>query len=162
MLSEAVGTVLQLFFSVLFFVKQIFIFRSCKWYNCWKTGAIFLNIISRMNQSHFFSHSENNIIRYLLENPDEIKNATTKELAIKTFTSASTIVRLAQKLGFQGYNDFKMEFLAAVQQIDSPLVSIDANFPFKKTAGITEISSNLSQLFVDAIKETNALVDEKK
>ena len=69
-------------------------------------------------------------------------------------------MRLAQKLGFQGYNDFKIEFLAAVQQIDSPLVSIDANFPFKKTDGITEISSNLSQLFVDAVKETNSLVDE--
>lgn len=121
-----------------------------------------LNLISRMNQSHFFSNSENNIIRFLLENPDEIKNATTKELAAKTFTSPSTIVRLAQKLGFQGYNDFKIEFLAAVQQIDSPLVSIDANFSFKKADGISEISSNLSQLFVDAIKETNSLVAEDK
>ena len=113
-----------------------------------------------MNQSHFFSNSENSIIHFLLENPDDIKNATTKDLAMKTFTSPSTIVRLAQKLGFQGYNDFKIEFLAAVQQIDSPLVSIDANFPFKKEDGITEISSNLSQLFVDAVKETNSLVDE--
>ncbi|WP_143091120.1 MurR/RpiR family transcriptional regulator [Trichococcus pasteurii] len=121
---------------------------------------LFLNIISRMNQSHFFSNAENSIIHFLLENPDDLKNATTKDLATKTFTSPSTIVRLAQKLGFQGYNDFKIEFLAAVQQIDSPLVSIDANFPFKKADGITEISSNLSQLFVDAVKETNSLVDE--
>lgn len=120
-----------------------------------------MSIINKMNQSHFFSNSENSIIAYFLHNPNSVKTATTKDIAQNTYTSPSTVVRLAQKLGFKGYNDFKIEFLAAIRTSDSPLVSIDANFPFKKQDSILEITMNLSHLINDAIKETNAMVDEK-
>ncbi|MBO1306286.1 MurR/RpiR family transcriptional regulator [Enterococcus sp. 669A] len=119
-----------------------------------------MDILNKMNQSHFFSNSENIIIKHLLDNPNDIINATTKDIAQKTFTSPSTVVRLAQKLGFQGYNDFKIEFLSAVRASEAPLLAVDANFPFKKDNSIPEISSNLSLLITDAIKETDSLVDE--
>ncbi|QQP70142.1 MurR/RpiR family transcriptional regulator [Carnobacterium sp. CS13] len=121
-----------------------------------------MDLITKMNQTHFFSNSETAIIQFLLHNPEIIRNYTTKEIANQTYTSPSTVVRLAQKLGYQGYNDFRIDFLSAVHVRKSPLISIDANFPFKENDAIETISSNLSQLFIDAIQESNSLVDAKK
>lgn len=117
-----------------------------------------MDIINKMNQSHFFSNSENSIIHFLLENPDFVKEATTKDIAKETFTSSSTVVRLAQKLGFQGYNDFRMEFLASSRLSNTSLIAVDANFPFNKEDSIREIANNLTQLTTDAINETNSFL----
>lgn len=51
--------------------------------------------------------AERKIVDFLLENPEQVVNCTIHELAEKTYSSASTIVRLCKKLGFKGYKDFQ-------------------------------------------------------
>jgi len=51
--------------------------------------------------------ADKKIIDFLLEKPEEAANLTIHELAEKTYSSASTIVRLCKKLGFKGYKDFQ-------------------------------------------------------
>ncbi|HOK63104.1 MAG TPA: MurR/RpiR family transcriptional regulator [Soehngenia sp.] len=51
--------------------------------------------------------AEKKIVDFLLENPEQVVNYTIHELAEKTYSSASTIVRLCKKLGFEGYKDFQ-------------------------------------------------------
>ena len=118
-----------------------------------------MNMISKMNQHHFFSTSEKAVIKFILNNPDFLKSATTKDLAKETYTSPSTIVRLAQKLGCEGYSDFKIKFLSEAQDSKTQLFSIDANFPFHKNDSIQSISTNLSYLSIDAIQETTSLIN---
>lgn len=57
------------------------------------------------------SGAERGALRYLLESPDSAVNCSIKQLAECTFTSASTIIRLCRKLGFDGYKEFHKALL---------------------------------------------------
>lgn len=50
---------------------------------------------------------EKNVLEYCLCMSEKIFSMTAAELASKTFTSQPTITRMAKKLGFQGYQEFK-------------------------------------------------------
>lgn len=52
------------------------------------------------------SGAEKGIVSFLLENPEEVSTLTIHELAEKSYSSSSTIIRLCRKLGFKGYRDF--------------------------------------------------------
>lgn len=57
------------------------------------------------------SGAERGALRYLLESPNSAVNCSIKQLAECTFTSASTIIRLCRKLGFDGYKEFHKALL---------------------------------------------------
>lgn len=62
----------------------------------------------QLNNYYKNSHGiEKNIIEYILKNPDEVVNLNIRQLANKTYTSTSAIVRFMPKLGLQGYKEFK-------------------------------------------------------
>lgn len=118
-----------------------------------------MNIITKMKQSHYFSSSEQAIINYLLENPEEIRPLTTKQLADRCYSSSSTVVRLCRKLDCKGYNDFKILFLSEIEKTNKDITTIDPNYPFQKNAALQEICDNLKNLYADTILETASLVD---
>lgn len=92
------------------------------------------------------SQSQQLIADYLLEKRSNIKDMTIKELAVATYTSTGTIIRLAKKLGYHGYEDFKADFLKEVYYLDTHFKNIDPNFPFVKTDNIQKIASKVTLL----------------
>lgn len=58
---------------------------------------------------HFdqLNENERHVTQYILQNKEKCKQLTIKELADRTLTSKSSILRLTQKLGFSGYSEFK-------------------------------------------------------
>ena len=58
-----------------------------------------------------FSNSEQKIVTYILEKKAAIQEMTTKEIAEATYTSPSTLVRIAHKMNFSGWSDLKEAFL---------------------------------------------------
>lgn len=57
------------------------------------------------------SGAEQGALIYILEHPDETTHLSIKELSALSYTSASTIVRLCRKLGFDGYKDMQKSLL---------------------------------------------------
>ena len=57
------------------------------------------------------SPTENAIINYILDKPEETSRLTIHQLAEKTYTSASSIIRLCKKNGFSGYKEFIKELI---------------------------------------------------
>ena len=53
------------------------------------------------------SNTEKEIAAYLLEHPQQILELSIHELAKRTFSSPSTIVRLCHHIGFEGFKDFR-------------------------------------------------------
>lgn len=51
------------------------------------------------------SGAEKSIFKVLLENPEAVSNYSIHQLAEETYASPSTITRLCQKLGFNGYRE---------------------------------------------------------
>jgi DNA-binding MurR/RpiR family transcriptional regulator len=52
--------------------------------------------------------AEQRVADYILKAPEELIYLTVTELAEKTNTSESTVVRLCQKIGYKGYQEFKI------------------------------------------------------
>lgn len=52
--------------------------------------------------------AEQRVADFILKHPEELIYLTVTELAEKTETSESTVVRLCQKIGYKGYQEFKI------------------------------------------------------
>ncbi|MGT2666031.1 MurR/RpiR family transcriptional regulator [Streptococcus rifensis] len=116
-------------------------------------------LITEKLETFSFSPSEQSIVSFLLKNPHTIKDLTTAQIADQTFTSKSTLVRVAQKLSFQGWNDFKHAFLAEVEYLDKTVSYVDANYPFSAYDGLSRIAHKIAKLKQEVISETLELLD---
>lgn len=73
-------------------------------------------LLEKLNDMTNFSDTEKVIAKYVVENYRDLLSCSTRQLAKKTFTSSAAIVRFSQKLGFEGYTEFKTKFLAEMMQ----------------------------------------------
>lgn len=107
-------------------------------------------LLRKLNDKKNFSNTEQAIAKYITENCREIANLSTRQLAKKTFTSSAAIVRFSQKLGFEGYTDFKSKFLAEMlKNISEP----KDKFITDKDK-INEIIEKVINIEISALKET--------
>ena len=66
------------------------------------------NALLRLRESsHNFSSTEKEIARIILDNPQLVVDLSVHALAKHTFSSASTIVRLCNHIGYSGYKEFR-------------------------------------------------------
>ncbi len=70
--------------------------------------------------SHLTEHQKI-IINYILDNPRLFALSSIRELESKLNTSKATIVRLAQALGYEGFQELKSEFLESVKNELDPI-----------------------------------------
>lgn len=120
-----------------------------------------MNILDELNKKERFSNSEKDLANYILKNKDKVLNLSVQELAKKTYTSTSSIVRLCRKIGLKGFADFKIEFAAQLQKQGDVNKPINANFPFNKDDSFHEITKKLYQLSIDALNETYQKMQHK-
>ncbi len=58
------------------------------------------------------SVAEQGVLHYILSNPDKAVRHNIHQLSEHSYSSASTIVRLCRKLGFEGYRDLQNSLLS--------------------------------------------------
>ena len=90
-----------------------------------------------------FSNSEQKIVTYILEKKAAIEEMTTKEIAEATYTSPSTLVRIAHKMNFSGWSDLKEAFLKEEEYLQKHFSEINANLPFQRNDTILSIAVKL-------------------
>lgn len=104
-----------------------------------------------------FSNSEKVIIDFILKEKMHIKEMTTKDIAQATYTSPSTLIRIAHKMKFKGWNELKEAYLKE-EYLQSHFSNIDANIPFGNDDTIMSIASKIAILKKEAIDDTLSLV----
>lgn len=72
-------------------------------------------LLDSLKHPQGLTERENDICRYLLEHPEQVEHLSARELGAATFTSAASVTRFCQKLGFRGYPDFKLRFVSELQ-----------------------------------------------
>ena len=105
-----------------------------------------------------FSNSERAIVDFILDRKQDIKDMTTKEIAQGAFASPSTLVRIARKMGFGGWNELKEAFLKEEEYLQSHFQEIDANLPFQRGDPIMAIAGKIAALRKEAIDDTRSLL----
>ena len=83
---------------------------------------------------------------------------TTKEIAEATYTSPSTLVRIAHKMNFSGWSDLKEAFLKEEEYLQKHFSEINANLPFQRNDTIMSIASKIAALEKESIDDTLSLI----
>ena len=95
--------------------------------------AFMKTIIERIAHDYKLNDNDLYLIQYIIDHSDEVIHLSTHQLAKKTFTSATAVIRCIKKLGFDNYNDFKIHLESFLSQYYLPvLFKRDGNsFPRK-------------------------------
>lgn len=108
-------------------------------------------ILDRLNENYHLSENDQVIVTYLLEHLEEIPQLSSRELAKRTYTSATTIIRFIKKLGYKNYSDFKYHIVLMLKNMN-----LD-NYDIFSGEDILSISQKVSQLENDTIQKRKIL-----
>ena len=74
--------------------------------------------------------SEARVARFVLEEPTAVIHLSVTELATAANTSATTVMRFCQRIGFQGYQEFKIalaqEAIPPIRQLQADVIDTDS------------------------------------
>ena len=115
-------------------------------------------LLQEQMKQDIFSYNEKTIINFILEKQEQIKDYSTKMIGDETYTAPSTIIRIAHKLGFQGWSDFKEALLDEVIYLNNHFQEIDPNFPFTNQDTMMQIAHKITQLHIESAKDTASLI----
>lgn len=114
------------------------------------------NVLKRIRAIHqSFSTKEKNVADYILANPHDTIHQTITELAENCQVAEATIFRLCKRLGFAGYQAFK---IALASDIIEPIENIHEEI--KDTDTIGAIQRKLFSSHIEALNDTLSLVEE--
>lgn len=115
-------------------------------------------LLQEQMKQDIFSYNERTIIDFILEKQEKIKNYSTKMIGDETYTAPSTVIRIAHKLGFQGWSDLKEAYLDEVIYLNNHFQEIDPNYPFTNQDTMMQIAHKITQLHIESAKDTASLI----
>lgn len=92
---------------------------------------------------------------YILRNPKDVLNLTSKELGEKSGVSTATVVRFAQQLDLDSFSDLK---ISIASQLSSGKVIVDTVIEKDDTSKI--MSEKLEQVYNSSIQKSLAMINE--
>ncbi|HET9342664.1 MAG TPA: MurR/RpiR family transcriptional regulator [Candidatus Eremiobacteraceae bacterium] len=99
--------------------------------------------------------AEKRVADYIRAHPEELIHFTVTELADATQTSESTVVRLCQKLGYKGYQEFKIMLARdLVSPADTIFEAIAPSDP------IDVLKTKVFQANIQALRDTIEVLDD--
>ena len=112
-------------------------------------------IVNQIENTHF-SKTEREIVDYIIDQGMNIEKMSANEIARNTFTSAPLLVRIAKKLGYSGFNEFKSAYLKELAYMLEE-TDVDASIPFLLSDDLMTITKNLALLEKETIQDTQQL-----
>ena len=93
--------------------------------------------------------AEQRVADFILKHPDDLIYLTVTELAERTNTSESTVVRLCQKIGYKGYQEFK---IMLARDLVEPIHEIYAQI--ESGDSLATIKNKVFQANAQALRDT--------
>ena len=121
-----------------------------------------MSLFELLEEKKTFTYNEQLIIDYILKNEEEFLNLSIYELAEKTNSSTSTIVRLCKKCDLFGFKDFKILFARELEIRYQRIKSVDVNTPFSASDSHVAISKKIAILTSDVVATTQRLLTDEK
>jgi RpiR family carbohydrate utilization transcriptional regulator len=99
--------------------------------------------------------AEQRVADFILKHPDDLIYLTVTELAERTNTSESTVVRLCQKIGYKGYQEFK---IVLARDLVGPATEIYA--AIEPSDDLATIKNKVFQANAQALRDTLEVLDD--
>nr|WP_248628721.1 MurR/RpiR family transcriptional regulator [Enterococcus cecorum] len=111
-------------------------------------------LLDKLQATNNLTANEQRIASFILGHIDEVPQMTIEDLAKKTYTSHSAIVRLAKKLDYDGFKEFKAEIVEIVYRNLHKIDNVNANFPFERGDNSEVIAKKMATLYTETIQRT--------
>lgn len=98
---------------------------------------------------------EENILKYVIENINEVQNMGVRDVAKATYTSPASVIRLSKKLGYTGFTDMYYSLLPIIKKSEVDVYSS------KNTILDYNFSTIADQLSEDKINKFNEMIFKK-
>lgn len=96
---------------------------------------------------------------YMLEQRTNLQNLSLQQIADATYTSRSTLVRIAKKLGYSGWNELARKYVDECRYYESHFANISPNHPFEKGDSPSAIVDKVGHVMVESILDTMDMLD---
>ncbi len=117
-------------------------------------------ILSMLHNKSLFSIAENEVAKFILSDPQRIIYMSVREIAAKTYTSPTTIMRLAKKICDGGFAEFRIELAKEIQTAKVSYHSDHRQEAMnKKMDDLTQIMNELKTCIVQSIESTRLLIN---
>ncbi|MCA5013010.1 MULTISPECIES: MurR/RpiR family transcriptional regulator [unclassified Enterococcus] len=112
-----------------------------------------MSLFFKLKSLDSLTASEQTLVDYILETPDEVIHFSPQELAEHSYVSISTIYRLINKLELDGLNDLK---LALVNDLNehrtTPIIDID--YPISAEDNLYAMTTKLKTVYEQTVQST--------
>ena len=125
-------------------------------------------ILDEISNNTNLNENEQQILKYITEHIDEVPTLSSRELARRTYTSSTAVLRCIKKLGFQNYNDFKLNINSYLKNYTTEEIKVSENDEFldlmNKMTALNEqiIQQTKENLSIDTIKKVIRKLDKAK
>lgn len=100
------------------------------------------------------------IAQYICAHPEEAARLTVRELADRTYTSPSSVVRLCRFVGFSGYKEFRQELLLDVHTLGE--TGTHKETELDGTATIPELIGSITRRNIQSLEDSQYLLDPEE
>lgn len=108
-------------------------------------------ILNDLINNEYLTSTERLLAEYIVKNYEKVLKLNSRELAKEIFVSPPTVIRLCKKLGFESYNEFKIQLSKETTTEYLSLKDINFNMPFQKGDSLETIVSNVSSIAISNI-----------
>ncbi|WP_251867790.1 MurR/RpiR family transcriptional regulator [Enterococcus malodoratus] len=117
-------------------------------------------LIDKLRLQKDLTNTEKRIADYILRNLTTIPAINVADLAKDTYTSHSSVIRLAKKMGYEGFRDFRVAVSEVAHSELYRSNPVDANFPFLQQDSTKEIAKKIADLTINTVQRTYAQLDD--
>ncbi|MDO5089471.1 MAG: MurR/RpiR family transcriptional regulator [Leptotrichiaceae bacterium] len=115
-----------------------------------------MSILIKLRENKDFTVNEEYVAKYLIKNYRKIRELDTNIISEKTFTSNACVTRMCQKIGFKGFQEFKLKLLEEVLNLENGEIHFD-NSDIDRKDNTKTVIEKLNGLSISSLKETMLL-----
>lgn len=116
-------------------------------------------LFNQLKKREVFSDTENKIADFVLKHPKKVIKMSIQDLALETYSSASTISRFCQKLETEGFSEFKVQLAREIGGIRFQDNRIEDDQPFTAQESPLEIIQSIFDLNLQSLNDTYQAID---
>lgn len=105
-----------------------------------------MSVLSQLKDEQLFTNAEQEVVRYILDHPKSVINATIGEVAEAAYSSTSTIGRVCKKVGVGGFAELKIKLATELDRLIECRETVDVMWPVRKEDKIRDFPKILYNL----------------
>ena len=115
-------------------------------------------LYNKLKNLQNITHQEEAVVQYILDHPSDLLRMSINDLAILSYSSTSTIVRLCKKLGYKGFTEFKLTYVSEFSLFLEQQEHLK-EIPFTPKTTLNDVLTRLPLIYQKAIDETRSMLD---